>query len=299
MEWTIQTTAPYDWDKLLRRVQRHHELAHVKDGVFIRAMRSGYEGKPYLVKVKSTGTIENPSLHVCVDGHLERGNQERLEQQIRSMLTTDAELLLFYEHMREDPVMHRVTQRLYGLRLLADANVFECMIRTIIGQQLNISFAASLVLRLMNTISDGLEIQDGERMPVFPSPSEVASLSVERLRGLQFSQRKAEYIIDFARAVVAGQVDLDALATWEDERIFEELTRLRGIGQWTVECVLLFGLQRPDLLPAADIGVRNAIRNEYRLSYQPTAQEVRELGERWSPYRSYASYYLWETLSEK
>ncbi|MCK9909215.1 hypothetical protein MXD81_08745, partial [Microbacteriaceae bacterium K1510] len=91
-------------------------------------------------------------------------------------------------------------------------------------------------------------------------------MEVDQLRPLQFSQRKAEYIIDFARALVNETVELERLHQLSDEEVIAYLTPLRGIGRWTVECLLMFGMGRPDLLPAADIGLRNGIHLVYQLA---------------------------------
>jgi DNA-3-methyladenine glycosylase II len=294
---TLKPTAPYDFDKLVERIRSHHELVTIENNELVRTLRVGLEGKPVLIRAAFVGSLDEPGLEVKVTGEITEEEKDKLFEQLEQMFTANMDMGSFYDSMNEDQVMSQVVQRLYGLRLFTDANLFECMVRTIIGQQLNISFAATLTKRLIALGAAPLEV-DGVTYPVFPSPSEIASMSVESLRELQFSQRKAEYVIDFAKAVVSGTVDLDGLRAMEDEEVIEALVKLRGIGRWTVECLLLFGLGRLDLLPAADIGLRNAVRNEYGLDHQPTEQEVREIGAAWAPYRSYATYYLWETLND-
>ncbi|GAB7386917.1 hypothetical protein BSNK01_07530 [Bacillaceae bacterium] len=138
-----------------------------------------------------------------------------------------------------------------------------------------------------------------ESYPVFPSPEQVARLRYDELRRLQFSQRKAEYVIDFARLVADGKLDLRTLAEKRDQEIIATLTKVRGIGRWSVECFLLFGLGRPDLLPAADIGLRNGVQIVYRLPERPNEEEVRRLGASWSPWSSYVTYYIWESLNQR
>jgi DNA-3-methyladenine glycosylase II len=91
-------------------------------------------------------------------------------------------------------------------------------------------------------------------------------------------------------------LNLETLYEKSDEEIFDLLLPIRGIGRWTVECFLLFGVGRPNLLPAADIGLRNAIRNVYQLKEQPDEKTVRKMGDEWAPYCSYITLYLWDTL---
>jgi DNA-3-methyladenine glycosylase II len=123
-------------------------------------------------------------------------------------------------------------------------------------------------------------------------------LDYEDLQKLQFNRRKAEYVIDLSRQVADGELDLEGLQSLSDRQVVEKLVALRGVGRWTAECLLLFGMGRPDLLPAADIGVRNAVKKAFELDGQPTEAEVREWGEGWTPWRSYVTFYLWDYLTE-
>src|SRR5690606_40082785 len=95
-------------------------------------------------------------------------------------------------------------------------------------------------------------------LPVFPSPDAIARLRYEALQELQFSRRKAEYVIDFARLVDSGRLDLETLERADDEAVMARLTRIRGLGRWCSDCTLMFGLGRPAVLPAADIWLRYA-----------------------------------------
>ena len=185
--------------------------------------------------------------------------------------------------------------RFCGLRPILDADLFESMVKIIIGQQLNVRFAATLTERLVDLGGETVE-WNSVLLPVFPSAEQVARWPYDELQSRSFSRRKAEYVIDFARAVVDGRVDLDGLWRMADGEICERLTSLRGIGRWTVECFLLFGIGRPDVLPAADIGVQNALQRLYGMDRRPGEDEVRRLAEPWAPWRSYVTYYLWQSL---
>lgn len=292
---TIRPTAPYDFAKLVERVRSHNELITVEGDNVVRTIHIGE--KPVLLRVDSIGSVEEPELAIEVIGIQTDGEMSEAIRQVEHMFTSQADISAFYKHVEEDACLSKVIHQYYGLRMATDADLFESMTRTIIGQQLNIGFAATLTRRIIALGADELEV-DGKRYPVFPTPEQVARLTVEDLRLLQYSQRKAEYIIDFARMVVDGNLILDELYAQTDEEIIERLVKLRGIGRWTVECFLLFGMARPNLLPALDIGLRNAVRKVYQLDHQATEEEVRTIGERWSPYRSYASYYLWESLND-
>ena len=174
--------------------------------------------------------------------------------------------------------------------------LFECLITTILSQQLNQSFAAALKRRLVEIAGKQMEFQQ-KWYPLFPNAEQIASLRVDDLRKLQFSQRKAEYIIDLARKIVDGKLDLEKLRSFSNEEIMNHLLPIRGIGRWTVECFLLFGLGRTNVLPAADIGLRQAIQKVYHRKERPSEEEIRKLGQSWAPFQSYVTIYLWDYLS--
>ena len=130
-----------------------------------------------------------------------------------------------------------------------------------------------------------------------PAPEQLLEASVEDLRGAGLSGRKVEYIRDLAAHVISGELELERLDDLSDEEAIAELVAVRGLGQWTAEMFLIFHLERPDVLSGGDLGIRKAIQVEYGLEEMPTPQRVVEIGERWSPYRSLASLYLWESLA--
>lgn len=291
---------PFSYESMLHRLQSHpDQLFHLDaDGRTLRrAFRVG--GKPLIAELSFFGGMEEPRLIVTTPAQLTASQQAELVATIGHMFSVDVDLQPVYEHMKSDPRLARLSEQFRGLRFLLDPDLFQCMIRTIIGQQVNLAFAATLTQRLVELAGDSIQDQAGHTYHLFPTAEAVASLQVEQLREHKYSQRKAEYIIDFARAVVDGKVDLERIKQMEDEEVVATLTQLRGIGRWTVECLLMFGMGRPDLLPAADIGLRNGIQLVYELPEKPDEQQIRQIGENWAPWRSYFSLYMWEAVGAK
>jgi DNA-3-methyladenine glycosylase II len=131
----------------------------------------------------------------------------------------------------------------------------------------------------------------------FPSPSEVLATPEATLRAVGFSFAKIRALRDLAEKTVSGIVPASAsLHELSDEAIVERLTQVRGIGPWTVHMMLMFQLGRPDVLPVDDFGVCNGFRLAYGLKGMPTARALREFGERWRPFRTMASWYLWRAV---
>lgn len=294
----LQPTAPYDFHRMIKRLQGvGHEMFCYEEMAVRRTIR--IEDTIYFVSIQSLGNVEHPLLAITAYSDKEAAQHHQLlEQHMKAMLSTKLDLAAFYDHIQDDTVISTLAQEHYGLRFILEANLFECMVKTIIGQQINLAFAATLNKRLMSLTTIPVNYE-GVDYPVFPSPQEVASLSYEQLREQQFSQRKAEYVIDFARAIVEGHIDLEAISSMEDEEIITYLSSFRGIGRWSVECFLLFGLGRTNLLPAADIGLRNAVKKNYQFIDKPTEAHIREIGKSWSPWSSYVTFYLWESLNQK
>jgi DNA-3-methyladenine glycosylase II len=294
---TIFPKAPFDFHKMMKRQQGvGHELYRFEEDRMIRTIR--VNGIVYYVELWSVGTIDQPELKARTVPEVKDDKEKSaVERHLSRMISGDVDLIPFYEHIAHDRHLKRLRTPFHGLKIMLESDLFECMAKTIISQQLNLSFAAELTRRLIG-ITTSPFIHHGREYPVFPSAEQVASLSYEQLRELQFSMRKAEYLIDFARHVVNGSIDLDSLEQMENNEIIARLTRFRGIGRWTAECFLLFGMGRLDLLPAADIGLRNGVKKLYGLSVQPSEDEVRRIGANWTPWSSYVTFYLWEFLNQ-
>ncbi|MDF2679131.1 MAG: DNA-3-methyladenine glycosylase 2 family protein [Brevibacillus sp.] len=296
-ETAISLKPPYSFERLLRRLETHPDpqlLVDVQGQTLHRVFRVA--ARPVLVSLQFAGSMEEPFIRLHTESALTSTEQQLLEKTVRHMFSADLDLTPIYIHMREQQPLAILTERFRGLRPFLDSDLFQSMVKTIIGQQINLVFAASLTQRLLELAGDVLEDEEGRKFMAFPTEEAVARLEPSDLRPLQFSQRKAEYIIDYARAIVNGTIDLDRVWHMEDEEIISYLTSLRGIGRWTVECLMMFGMGRPDLLPAADIGLRNGIHMMYGLTEKPDEKEIRRIGEDWAPWRSVCSLYIWESV---
>ncbi len=188
---------------------------------------------------------------------------------------------------RRDPVLGAVIQR-YGPCRLAHAqreDPFRAIIEAIVWQQLSGKAAATIFDRFLGLFPDHR----------FPTPAQVTAASDAQLRAIGFSRQKIAYLRDLCAKMQADALPMDRLDDMEDEAVIEALTQVKGIGRWTAEMVLMFKLQRSDVLPVDDLGIVKAIRTVYRLRKDPTADRIRQIGEKWRPYRSIASWYLWQT----
>lgn len=175
----------------------------------------------------------------------------------------------------------------FRLRPAAIESPFEALASSIVYQQLTGKAAATILARVVALF----------RPRRFPRPQDVADISEEKLRSAGLSRSKAAALKDLAAKALDGTVPrLALLEKLSDEEIVERLTAVRGIGPWTVEMLLIFRLARADVLPATDYGVRKGFALLRRQKELPTPKELLAYGERWRPYRSVASWYLWRAL---
>lgn len=202
----------------------------------------------------------------------------------------------FYDLANNDPILRPIVQSYYGLRIVGIPHFFEAISWAIIGQQINLTFAYTLKKRLVEKYGESLEYE-GNKYYVFPSLEIVASLTVEDLKLLQFSARKAEYIIGIAQLILQGKLSKDLVfkqKTFEQKHLF--LTSIRGIGPWTADYVLMKSLQEPTAFPISDVGLHNALKKQLNLDRKPTMAELKELAMNWEGWQAYATFYLWRSL---
>jgi DNA-3-methyladenine glycosylase II len=185
------------------------------------------------------------------------------------------------------PLLDRVGPCRLSCRPLGDP--YQALLESIVYQQLNGRAAATIYGRVCALFS--------ARRP--PRPREIVAAPAELLRGAGLSNAKMLAVKDLSARAIAREIPTAArLARMADDAIVETLTQVRGIGPWTVEMLLLFGLGRPDVLPATDFGVRKGFAVTYRKRDLPEPKALLQHGERWRPFRSVASWYLWRAADE-
>jgi len=185
---------------------------------------------------------------------------------------------------RSDPVLSGIIDRVGDYRIQFRDPDFETLVKSIVFQQLS--------GRVANVIFDRLAKAAGGKL----THANILKLRPSRMRTLGLSKQKTAYIRDLARHARDGRVVFEELRELPDTAVIERLTEVKGIGEWTVHMFLIFALRRTDVLPTGDLGIRNAIRKAYALAELPTPAEVIAMAERWRPYCTVASWYLWRSL---
>lgn len=182
-----------------------------------------------------------------------------------------------------DPVMAALIERYAGMSLKSRGDPFGTLARSIVGQQISVKAADAVWSRFVGAVSG-------------VTPVAVLAASDDSLRGAGLSVRKVEYLRDLARHFSAGEIHAGRWARMSDVEVIAELTAVRGIGVWTAEMFLIFTLMRPDVLPLDDLGLQRAIALHYNAGEKLARSALAACGERWRPWRTVATWYLWRSL---
>jgi DNA-3-methyladenine glycosylase II len=271
-------------------------LDYFEEGEYRRVADVG--GQLVLYGVREEIERKKPALRVRIlAGHSDDNICRAVANLVQRQFSTPLDLSPFYQLVRADPVLDCLCQRFRGMRIPQAPTVFETLILAILEQQVNLSFAHQVKKALIETYGGGVEFE-GRRYNAFPEPAALAITTPHELRRLQISGPKARYLIGISRATLDGSLDLEGLRDLDPALAQAKLMGQKGVGPWTAQYVGLRALGHPDCLPAADVGLQKVIRDLYGLRQQPSAARVEKLAERWSGWRSYATFYLWLTYWE-
>lgn len=185
------------------------------------------------------------------------------------------------DHLRAaDPILAQLIEQVGPPQLQPTGHAFTTLAEAIIAQQITVKAAQTIAARLTEALGGTI------------TPVALRDAPDVTLRAAGLSHQKQRYLRDLASHALAGA--LDSIPELADEEAIQALTMIHGIGRWTAEIYLLFALGRPDVLPAADLGLRLAAQQFYALPERPSAAQVLRLGEPWRPQRSLAAWYLWQ-----
>lgn len=186
---------------------------------------------------------------------------------------------------RADPVLADMIRQVGPFRLKPSRERYTLLVRSILSQQISVAAARTIRQRLV------------QRMPRGRITARyVSELSIDDMRALGISRQKAGYLLDLSQKVQDGSLNFRRVAKLDDEGVIEELIHIRGIGRWTAQMFLIFGLGRVNVFPPDDLGIRAAIRRAYALPDMPTVAEANEIAAAWAPYSSIATWYCWRSL---
>ena len=187
-------------------------------------------------------------------------------------------------HLSQDPTFKPLIESIELAPRRSKGDLYEDLIRSIVGQQLSVKAAETIYGRFLDLFDDA-----------YAYPDELLSMDIPTLRSAGLSNSKAGYIQNVAEFFKTEKLQKKDWSLMEDDAIIDYLSQIKGVGKWTVQMILMFTLDRPDILPLDDLGIQNAIKDLYQIDLpkKELKKKMVEVAEPWRPYRTYACLYLW------
>lgn len=291
MDVSFDVPGPLDIAGTLSRYRLWGEdpVNRLSDGVFRRAIKWEDRWRGY--ELRWSDDVRAPRLTVSVPGARRAAVVDAAVAEVRHLCGLDLDLPRFYAAAAGDAVLAGLTARLRGLRPTLSPGPFEMLVGSVCAQQVNLAFAFTVRARLVRRFGEPL-LTGGEAVYSFPEPAALAGASVDELRRMQLTVRKAEYIVGLARHIVSGELDLDGLRRLSNDEVIERVTTVRGFGRWSAEWFLARGLGRGDVCPAGDLGVRRAFEHFYGRGRLLSEESIRRRSVRWGVHQNLAVHYL-------
>ncbi|MDX7996440.1 DNA-3-methyladenine glycosidase II [Bacillus subtilis] len=226
---------------------------------------------------------------------VEQWKREEIVKYIHDWFDLDKDLTPFYEMAKADPLLKMPARKFYGLRVIGIPDLFEALCWGVLGQQINLAFAYSLKKQFVEAFGDSIE-WNGKKYWVFPPYERIARLTPTDLADIKMTVKKSEYIIGIARLMESGELSREKLMKMNFKDAEKNLIKIRGIGPWTANYVLMRCLRFPTAFPIDDVGLIHSIKILRNMNRKPTKDEILEISFSWKKWESYATFYLWRVL---
>lgn len=293
MKTIIKAKRPYNFDLSCRifsdgdpQIRKYEKME------FWQVLR--VNNKLIYISVKSSGNVDKPELvfELKSNGNISDEDKELTLKIVSNIFNMDFDLSFFYESVKNDKIMFKLTKRLFGLKTPTTPTVFEALVDSIVEQQISLKAAHSIERRIIKTFGSTLNI-GSHIYYAFPTPDQLNNAPEDQLRECGLSFRKIEYIKSISKHIVEGKLDLEKFKKYENiDKIIDELCKIRGIGLWTAELTIIRGLNRLDSFPADDIGIRRVISHYYCQDRKISSDEARKIAENWGKWKGLAAFYL-------
>jgi DNA-3-methyladenine glycosylase II len=282
----------FDFGQCLKFLDRNpnESLHQVENRCLIKLIKLA--GEAIIIRISTT---TDHLIAESLKGSLSELQKMELSSFVAELFDLNRELNPYYSQMQKDPIMGNLCKQYYGLRLLGIPDLFEALCWCIIGQQINLNFAYRLKKRLVQAVGERLDHR-GKDYYAFPAPEVISGMSIKDFSQWQYSTSKAAYIIGVAQQIQAGYISKSKLLNMTASEVKHELMKLRGIGKWSAQYVMMKCLRINTAFPADDVGLQNAIRIVTGSTQKPSLQQLQELDEKWHPWQAYATFYLWHSL---
>jgi DNA-3-methyladenine glycosylase II len=288
----LEPVAPFRLDLTAWALRRRAEnIVDRWDGSTYRRVLIAQK-HPVEAAIIQTGPPDTPLLQITTTGtRLSSETKPLVASILTRMLGIDADLSGFYRFAEHQPELDALARQFRGVKPPRFPTVFEALVNAMACQQLSLTVGILLLNRLTAAFGSSI-LEQGAFVHAFPAPENLAGLDTEALRPLGFSRRKAGAIIELASAVSEKRLDLDELENLDSEAASDRLRKLRGVGRWSAEYVLLRGLGRLHVFPGDDVGARNRLRNWLHLAEPLDYEGVQRSIEPWRAYGGFIYFHL-------
>ncbi|MGN4426902.1 DNA-3-methyladenine glycosylase family protein [Bacillus cereus group sp. MYBK30-1] len=285
--WSEHVTLeyPYHFEEVLKRLS-FDPLNVIQLDEKVIYIPLSIDEEQIVVRLQGIGTVQNPQFWISS----QTGDQEKVMKRMRSIFHWNDPFQNIQNHFLNTSLRPLFETYAYT-PIILEFDYFACLLRCIIHQQINLKFATVLTEQFVKRYGT-----EKNGVLFFPTPERVANIPIEELREQKFSQRKAEYMVGLAKRIVDGKLDLARIENETEEEVSAQLLPIRGIGAWTVQNFLMFGLGRKNMFPKADIGIQRALQGVFQLENKPDDAFLEKMKQECEPYCSYAALYLWKSI---
>jgi DNA-3-methyladenine glycosylase II len=252
-----------------------------------------FEDNALKVSVSQDGGLEKPQLNAAVDGKASDSQavKSSISLMLGKMFSLRKDLKDFYSLSGKDIRLKPLVERFVGVKPPRFPTVFEALINAFSCQQVSLDLGIILLNRLSQ--SYGVIFREGDTVfHAFPRPEDLAGLFPEDFRKLGFSRNKGRAIIELSEGVIKRTLKIESLETMSDTEIYEYLSKIRGVGRWSAEYVLLRGMGRINTLPGDDVSAQRNLQSLMDLDERPDYEETRKIASRWQPYAGFIYFHF-------
>lgn len=292
----IATPDIFSWKAIVDYLNREQNeiMYQIIDEKIRRAFK--FDGTIYLCEIGYVTAAQVIEVKILNEVNARDTGLKKIGDFIKEWFDLDTSLLLFYEFAASDPILKEVTKQFAGLRMVGIPDFYEAITWGILGQQINLSYTYTLKRRFVETYGEYFTF-DHRNYWLYPDPHKVAKLSIEEIVALRLTLRKAEYLVDVSQKIAAGEMSKSYYKKFENAVSAEKaMVKLRGIGPWTANYVLMRCIRMGDAFPMADIGLLNGVKHLEQLERKPDKIRMSALKKQWGAWCSYATFYIWRVL---
>ncbi|WP_125768235.1 DNA-3-methyladenine glycosylase 2 [Companilactobacillus furfuricola] len=292
-DFVLPVPAIFSWAKILKYLRRDpNELAYRIVG---RRIRRAFviDGKKVLCEIMYHPRLKTISVTILNQVQVTENIRQQLQDFVTEWFDLDQDLSTFYEMAQTDPILKKVLKKQAGLRLVGIPDLFEALVWEIVGQEITVNFALSLKQNFIKRFGQTIDFQDSTYW-IFPSAEIVAEASKQELLDLKLTNHKAEYLLDISSKIASGNMTKQEYRKYDNfEDAEKAMTKIRGIGPWTANCILMCCIKQGDAFPMNDVGLLNGIQTLEKSNQKPSKEKMLQLKKRWGNWCSYAVFYIW------